>query len=263
MFRSVFRKDVRDQRRGLVGWSIGIVVTVASMAAVWPTMRDMGDLEAFLANYPEPLRKLFDIDAMTTGAGFLNTELFSIMLPAMFIIFAVGRGARLIAGEEEAGTLDILASTPMPRARLYVEKAAALIVAIVALGIVTFASTAIAAGLTDMGIATTELVAGSAAMTLLGVEFGLISFGIGAFVGRRSVAVGAGAGLAAAGYLLYIIGALVESVEPWRALSPFHQALEGGPLGGGWVAGFAWLAISGLLVGAAALPRFQRRDLAV
>ena len=40
---------------------------------------------------------------MTSGLGFLNAELFSLMLPVLFLIYAIARGARLVAGEEEAG----------------------------------------------------------------------------------------------------------------------------------------------------------------
>ena len=99
MFRNVFVKSLRDQFRGLIGWGIGSTLLVIVEVALWPSVRDIPDVEEFLSNYPEAMRDLFNIEAITTGAGFLNVELFSIILPAVFLIFAIGRGARLVAGE--------------------------------------------------------------------------------------------------------------------------------------------------------------------
>ena len=98
MEASVFTKTLRDQRRGLVGWSIGTAATVLLMAAIWPSFSDI-DIDALLAQYPKALLDAFNVRAMSTGAGYLNAELFSLMLPAIFIVFAVGRGARVLAGE--------------------------------------------------------------------------------------------------------------------------------------------------------------------
>jgi ABC-2 type transport system permease protein len=121
MFRNVFLKTLRDQRRSLVGWSIGVVILVLLEAALWPSVRDMPDLQQFLASYPEAMRKLFNLEEFGTGTGFMNAELFSALLPVLFIIFAVGRGARILAGEEEAGTLDVLLVTPVSAVRLVLQ----------------------------------------------------------------------------------------------------------------------------------------------
>ena len=91
----VLLRTLRDLRRGLIGWTLGVVSLVAVMAWVWPSMQDIPDLDALLANYPEPMRELFNIDAFSTGAGFFNAELFSLVVPILFAIFGISRGARL------------------------------------------------------------------------------------------------------------------------------------------------------------------------
>ena len=86
MLTNVFVKTLRDQRRALVGWSIGLAVLVLLEAALWPTVRNMGNLQDFIANYPEALRELFKIDQFATGNGFFNGELYSLMLPILFLV---------------------------------------------------------------------------------------------------------------------------------------------------------------------------------
>lgn len=261
MRSSIFAKDLRDQVRGLVGWSIGVVLTVGIMGAFWPSMRDMAHIEPFIEAYPEQMRELFNIDAMTSGSGFLNVELFSIMLPIIFLVFGIARGARLVAGEEEAGTLEVLASISVPRLRILAEKAAVLIVSIAALGLVVLASTVATSQMFEMGVPLGEAAAATGSMVAMGVEFGLVALAIGAFGAGRAAAIGTASALAVASYLLYIAGVFVEAAETWRIISPFQQALEGGPLGGGWRASFLWMPAVGLAVLSAVVRRFDRRDL--
>lgn len=260
MFGSVFLKTLRDQYRGLIGWAIGVTALVVVMALIWPSLREIPDLEGLLANYPEVLRELFDVEAITTGPGFLNAELFSIILPAMFLVFAIGRGARLVAGEEQAGTLEVLLTTPVPRIRILLEKAAALAVSVVVLGAVLTVSMTASAAIFGMDVPLGESAVASLAMVLLGLEHGWLALAVGAATGRRALSIAVAGAVAVAGYVLFVVGALVDSVEPWRGVSPFQQALEGGPIGGGLVIGFVWMALAAVVVLAAGVPAFHRRD---
>jgi ABC-2 type transport system permease protein len=261
MLRNAYLKSLRDQRRALVGWSIGVVLLVGLMAGIWPSFRDMPDLKQFLANYPEEFGRLFNIAAMTTAAGYLNTELFSIMLPVLFIIYGIGRGARMIAGEEEAGTLESLLVTPLSPVRLLLQQAAALATALAVLGLVLFVTTLGSSALFGMDIPVPEVAVASLSMVLLGVEHGYLALAVGAATGRRSVAVAVAAVVAVLGYVLYITGQLVDSMRAWQPVSPFHQAIHGGPIGGGLVASYGWMILAAAVFVAAALPVFNRRDI--
>ena len=52
-----------------------------------------------------------------------------------FAFFAAGMGARAIAGEEEENTMDLLLATPISRSSIVIEKACAMLVCLVCLGI--------------------------------------------------------------------------------------------------------------------------------
>jgi ABC-2 type transport system permease protein len=260
MLSTVSRQTIRSQRRGLIGWGIGTALLMASMAAFWPSVRDMPDIDRFLANYPEAMRKLFDIETMTSGRGYLNTELFSMMLPALFVIFGVGRGARLLAGEEETGLLESVLTTPVSRRRVLLGKAFALAAAMSALGAMLFVAGVATAAVAGMDTGIGEMAAACLAMVLIGVEHAWLALAVGAATGRRSVAIAAGAVVAVAGYMLFVLGRIVDAVSPWAVLSPFHQAIDGGPIGAGLPASYLWMAAGALAVLAVAVPAFDRRD---
>lgn len=262
MLRNVFTKSLRDVRRAFVGWSIGMIALVLLEAALWPSIKDMPDLSRFLESYPEPMRELFNLEDFGTGAGFMNAELFSLLLPILFIVFAVGRGARAIGGEEEAGTLDILLVTRISVTSLVLQQAAALVVMQLALGAVLFLAFLIFTTPFDLGIGVVDLTGATLAMVGLGIEFGLLALAVGAVTGRRAIAISVASVAAVGTYVLYVAGQLVSGVEPWQPISPFYQVLSGGPLGAGIPARYLWLPLVGAVLVAAAIPVFSRRDIA-
>lgn len=260
--RSVYLKSLRDHRHGLVGWSIGMGVLVLTESLIWPSFKDMPDIQKVFEQYPEYMQRLFDVESMTSGLGFINAELFTLLLPALFLVYAIGRGARLVAGEEEDGTLDVLLVTPLSSTRILLEKALALVTCVLLLGVALYAVTLACSLAIGMGIGPGDAFSGCLSMVLLGCEFGLVALGVGAATGRRSVAVAVPAALAVAAYVLYVAGLLVESVDPWQHLSPMEQALASGPLGGGLPLDFLWLALGCVVVTLATLPTLDRRDIA-
>jgi ABC-2 type transport system permease protein len=262
LLRSVYLKTMRDQRRSLTGWSIGISLLVAVEALVWPSFRDMPAMDELIEQYPDYMQDLFDIQSMTTGLGFMNAELFTLLLPALFVIHAIGRGARLIAGEEDAGTLDVLLVTPVSTERLMLSKATALFTSTALLGVLLWVVTLLSSMAFDMGISPDEAATGALAQVLLGAEFGMIALAVGAATGRRSLALGIPAALAVAAYVLHAVSLLVPEVDPWQELSPIHQALAEGPLGAGLPASYLWLVLGTGLVLAASLRLLDRRDIA-
>ena len=260
---TVYTKALYDQRRGLLGWSVGIAVMTALFVLIYPMVRDMPDLEIFLEQYPDVMGELFNIEAMTTGPGFLNAELFSLLGPALFLIYGIGRGARAVAGEEEAGTLEVLLATPISRTRMLAEKALALLTGIAVLGLVLFVTMIAFGPLVDLGLSIRYAAAAAASMTLLGAEFGLLALAVGAVTGRRGPAITVAGVAAVASYLLFALGALVEEIEPWRFLSPFQHAIGTDPILNGISAGYALAMVAvGVVAIVLGSPLLERRDIA-
>lgn len=260
MLSTVFAKSLRDQRRGLLGWGIGTALTVLLMGAIWPSFSDI-DVDAVLANYPSEFLEVFNVRAMDTGMGFLNAELFSIVLPVMFVIYAIGRGTRLLAGEEEAGTLAIVLTMPLPRVKVLLEKAAGLVVGIGVLALVLAVTVWLASLAFDMEVSLRAAVFGALTQWFIGIEFGLLAMAVAAATGRRALAIGIPSGIAAATYMGLLAAQLVDSLHWLRWLSPFHAATTGGPLGPSLPALVWTMPLVGLVALAVAAPVFHDRDL--
>ena len=149
------RRGFLDHRRALLGWCIGIVGYVALVVSIFPSIKGSADFEKLVQNYPDALKSLFGISGggdITSGAGFVDAELFSLMLPLLVLVLAIGSGARTFAGEEEAGRLELILSYPLRRRNAVLAKGSALALEIVIVCAVGFAALAVLDGPVGLGL---------------------------------------------------------------------------------------------------------------
>ena len=266
MLNSIFGKTLLDQRKALIWWSVGTILYLLMLGAFYPSIADLEEqLNELIGAYPEALMAMFGSAGgdLFSPAGFLQSQAFGWLVPLVFAIFAAAMGARAIAGEEEANTIDLLLATPTPRWRVVVEKFGAMAVSLGVLGVALLVGLAICR-LFQIDIAFGNMVAVTLSAVLLGLFFGSVALAASATSGRRGLSLGVMAGLAVATYLLYSLGGLVESLDQWLWLSPFYYYDRNQPLVKGLDLGHA-----AVLLGAAvaalgvAVVTFRRRDVAV
>jgi len=252
--------DLRERLRPTLFWALGTVFLIAVTIASYPAIRDNPELASFAEDLPDFIQALVGED-LVSPAGYLNSQVYLSMLPILLLILAVGRAASTLAGEEQEGTLELTLAHPITRTRLLVEKFAGVVAAVAVLFVATWASTWLGALAVDMDISAGALAAGTLSVCLLALAFGSITFAIGAATGRRGVALGAGAGLAAVTWLLYGIAPLLG----WDAavqLSLWDHALGADPLANGFDASGTLVLAAITLIGfAVAVVAFGRRDI--
>lgn len=254
---------LREQRRGLVLWSIAVAAVSAIYVGFWPAMGDAGDIEAFVENMPAGLVEALGYDDIATPAGYLRSTIFGLLGPALLLVFAIGTGARLIAGGEEDGTLELELTAPVSRRRVLCERVLALWLGTAVLAAaVTLVAVALGA-VVDLDVPTARVVATGLGLLLLALGFGTVALGIGAATGRRAHALAGGAGAAVAAFVLDAIGPLVGA--GWMTtVSPFSWYLEPNPLAAGLGgAGLVGLLAVPLAAAGVALVMLNRRDLMV
>jgi ABC-2 type transport system permease protein len=266
MLGSVLSKTVRDQRRSLVWWGLGLVATAAMYAAFYPSIVDnAATLTEYIESLPEAFRQAFlgaDADFVSPG-GYLNTELFGFFGPLLMLIFAIGAGARATAGEEERGSLDLLLSTPVSRRHVIVDKALATAIGGVLLSAVLWLAIVVLGPPFDLTPGLGNVAAAVTMQLLLALAFGMLALAIGAWSGRRSLAIGVASGLAAATYVVDVLAPSVEAIAWLQKLSPFYYYDHNVPVKNGLEVVDAGVLLSIAVVAfAVALIGFERRDLA-
>jgi beta-exotoxin I transport system permease protein len=264
---SVMSHALRRRRASLLWWAVGLAGLAALLALAYPTVRGNTELDSTFANLPpgvEHLLGLGDGNVLTAPAGYLDSQFYANILPLMLLVFAVGMAGWSVAGDEAAGTFELLVANPISRVRVALARLAALVALLAVLAAVSAAvliALAPGTGL-DHGLSAGRFVAATLAAALLALAFAAVAFAVGAATGRRSAALAAAAALAVAGYLVEGLAHQVPVLRPLRAANPWHWLLATDPLRYGltWQAWVPPLSATVLLIGVS-LPRLARRDL--
>ena len=266
MLNNIFLKTLRDQRRSLLYWGIGLIALAVVMALVYPMIKSMPSINQYLKELPESMKEMFGpgIIDYTSPVGYFSAELFSFMVPLLLLVFGIGYGANAIAGDEEKGTLGFLMANPVPRWRVVVDKFGALIVSMILLGFLFWAGLAICVLGMNIDISLLKLAEATLGAVLLALVFAALAFLLGSIKGSKGMSMGIASGLAVLTYLLNTMGGLVNGLKDYRFLSPFYHYMEPDTLANG-LSPVHILILLGLVVVffAFSIPAFNRRDIAV
>ena len=263
LLRSVFLKTLRDASGGMLGWGISLGILGGAYLALYPAFKESLRLDELLNRLP-PVARVFIGESVSFGTpeGFLSLALLT-YLPVLLAVYAVIQGASLIANEENGDTLDLLLSQPVPRWRVVVEKAGAMVVgqlvvaAIIVLGLaLSWRATGIA--LSDGRVAEAVLNAVPPALVM-----GSLAFAVTCLLSGGRFAGGLAAAVTVGSYFVNNLAQMVDWLEPFRSFSVFYYYDRSRPLTSGVDAGSVALLLSvalGLFL--VAVVVFQRRDIA-
>lgn len=257
----IFTKTLRDQRRAISAWTIGIAAVSVMYMSFYPQYRDDPDLAGSVESGVTTALGMTDF---ASGAGYMQATIYSILIPLLLLIFAIGFGARAIAGEEETGTLDLYLAHPISKRKLVLERFGALCAVVFGFGVLVWADVSLLARALDMGVGLDRVAAASLGLALLAICFGTLALAVGGATGQRGLTLGITAAVAVFSYLLNMLAPQLDAIGGLTRLSPFHYYLDGDPLR----TGFNWLHISVLVaiplaLLAVTLTMFGRRDINV
>jgi ABC-2 type transport system permease protein len=259
--RSVFLKTLRDYRIPILGWGIGMGLVVVSPMASVATFLTTPQAREQLVSLAAGFAWNADVVAVDTIGGYATFKIgVFIFLIAVWPLLAA---SRMLRGEEERGSMDVLLSLPRPRWRVALEKLGALWSALLATGVL-IGFLAFAGGKkfgADFGLGDALLFGLN--LALLCAVIGGVALLISQFTHERGPAAGWTAGL----LLVFIVLDMVHRVIPdagWISrLSPIYYYNLSKPLvpSYGVNAGAMLLMLSlALLLSGTAIWLFVRRD---
>ena len=197
---------------------------VALLAAIFPSIKGSPQFSDLLQQYPDAVKSLFGLSGgvdIARGAGFIDAELFSLMLPLLAIVLAIGSGARTLAGEEDAGRLELILAYPLRRRSAVLAKGAAVGLELAVFCVAAFAALALASLVFGLDLPFGRLAAGMLGIGLLALLHGWLALAVGAAWPSRALAIGIPAALAAAAYLVGGLHDLASWLDPLRFASSF------------------------------------------
>ncbi len=260
-FTSVFLKTLRDFRIAILGWGTGMGLLIYAVLSAFPALVETAAARASLVSLSASFTWIAEPIAVDTPGGYATFKYgFTILLMALWPLLV---GSRMLRGEEERGSLDVLLSVPRGRVRVALEKLAAMWTALLAMGLLigllAFAggkSVSAAIGLGD------ALLFGLNLALICGV-FGGIALLLSQFTQERGSAAGVTGGLLLLSIVLDMVHRVIPDTEWVSRLSPVYYYNLSKPLIPGYGANpgaLLVLLVLNILLCGAALALFVRRD---
>ena len=174
MQTDISRLDLGTRSRAVFGYTIGVALYALVIVALYPSFEHSTSLDNLTKDSPTMAALFGATGSLTSPAGWLNVNLYANIFPLLILLATIGYGASCLAGQDEEGTLAMIATLPIPRRRITLEKVLAM--AIQAALIVVVVTSVIAFGhLFDIAVNAAYLWGTSLGVLLLGIDLGLIA----------------------------------------------------------------------------------------
>jgi beta-exotoxin I transport system permease protein len=261
MRTEIARLDVSIRRRSLSGYSLGMAVYTLVVVGLYPAFKDSTSLDKLIKD-DATISALFGVTGtISSSGGWLDGNLYANFLPLLMLLLTIGYGAASLAGQDEDGTLCLIATLPVRRATIVLEKTAAMALQAAVLAAAVAVCVVIGRSF-DLTVTVANVASISATTLLLGLDFGLVAMAIGARTGSRATALGAATTLAAASYLVGSLATVVSWIHPARYASLFYWSVGNDQITRGvGLEDYAVLIAVGLCALGAATIAFRRADL--
>jgi len=261
MHADIARLDLRLRRRSLLGYAAGMALYTLIIVALYPQFKNSVSLDQITKNGSAVAALFGATGSLTSPSGWLDTNIYVNFLPLIMLLITIGYGASCIAGQDEDGTLCLATALPIPRRTILFQKTLTLAIQAVLVGLATMACVLAGRGF-DLNVSVANLAGITLGVVLLGVDFGLLAVALGCWTGRRGIALGIPATVAAASYLISSLAPVVAWIRPARYASLFYWSVGNAQLSTGLTgASTAVLAFTGVTLLCAAAVALSRLDL--
>jgi len=132
-FKSIFLKTLRDYRIAILGWGVGMGLVIVSPMASVAELISTPQQRTALATLAAQFAWNADPVAADTIGGYATFKIGIFVF--LICVWPLLAGSRMLRGEEDRGSLDVLLSAPRPRWRVAIEKTAAMWTALLLMGV--------------------------------------------------------------------------------------------------------------------------------
>lgn len=244
----LLHRGLSAQRRGALVWSIALFILTSSVLAVWPSMSESGSLESLVSGMSPELITALGLEALASPAGFLNGNLYALLLPLLFPILGIMHMNALTAGDEDAGRMELLLALPVSRVNVYLSRFISVVIVLAAVTLLIGATVGFGAPALDMELDTEGVAAANLSMFLLALFHAALALALAGLGMRAGIVLAGSFGVLTLGYLTYALLPMIESLDRFVAVSPWHWALGERPLENGFDGKGIVLLIGGSIV---------------
>jgi ABC-2 type transport system permease protein len=262
LFRNIYLKTLRDYRIAILGWGLGIGLLIFVVLSSFPSLIETPEARASLVSLGPSFAWIAEPLKIDTPGGYATFKYgFTVLIMALWPLLAC---SRMLRGDEERGSMDVLLTMPRGRGRVALEKLAAMWTALLLMGVLIGLLTYAGGMRVNADFSFGDALLSGLNLALVCGVFGSIALLISQFAQERGTAAGLTGGLLLIFIVLDMVHRVIPNTEWISRFSPVYYYNLNKPL----VPGFGinpgallvLIALSIILSGVA-IWLFVRRDI--
>jgi ABC-2 type transport system permease protein len=185
--------------------------------------QDAAELERTFENIPDAaLQLLGGSSDFFSPIGYINSQIYFIMLPLLLGIVAIGQGSNILMKEEQDKTIEGLLARPVSRSKLLFSKALSAITILSIITIVTHISILLISKIVDLEVSVSAMTQATFVCYLMCLSFGSIAFLLTATGKAKGASLGIATFIAFGGYIVASLAGTVSWLSTPSKLFPFN-----------------------------------------
>lgn len=221
---SIIKWTMKLRKTSTLWWSFAMAMFIFINMIFYPSFKnDAEELQKSFENLPDAaLQFIGGSSDFFSPVGFMNSQVYFIMLPMILGILAIALGSGLIAREELDKTIEGLLARPISRTKLLASKAFAGIGILTIVSLVGLITVMITSKLVDLEISSTNLVLATFVCFLMTLTFGAVAYLLTATGKAKSASIGVATFFALGGYIIGSLAGTITWLSGPSKLFPFH-----------------------------------------
>lgn len=265
---ALINKELYQRRWALFGYSFAAISFLLLYILIYPSFQsEMAKFNQLLEAYPKALLQAFNIEQLqlSTFEGYISAEHFSFVWPLMAIFLSMSLAGVAFAGEVEKGTMAFLLSQPISRARIFIAKYLAAVLAILLFVVLSVVAIIPLAGIQNISVNAGNILKTAAISLLFAWAIYALSAMVSSVTSERSKSYFAVGGLLLIMYVANVVSGLVSGLDWLKFVSFFHYFQPAKILSGEAIAfsSYAVFVLTIILSFGIGLVIFLRRDMSV
>ena len=262
LFRNIYLKTLRDYRIAILGWGIGIGLLIYVVLASFPSLVTTPQARASLVSLGPSFAWIAEPIKIDTAGGYATFKYgFTVLVMALWPLLA---SSRMLRGEEDRGSMDVLLSLPRGRGRVALAKLAAIWTALLLMGLLIGLLTFAGGMRVNAGFSLGDALLSGLNLALICGVFGSLALLISQFTQERGTAAGLTGGLLLIFIVLDMVHRVIPNTEWVSRLSPIYYYNLNKPLVPGYginVGALLILLALSIILSGASIWLYVRRDI--
>ena len=261
MLRTVWSKTLWELRGGILEWGIGLAVLIFLHFPYYASL-SLRTRRATL-QYAQNFRFLGEPVALLSPGGYATWHTLG-LIPVILGIWTILVGSRLVRGEEERGSLNVVLATPLLRVSILAQKILALFTAILVISLLFALGVVIGEASAGIHVDIAGALLAGLNIGFTAFLFGMLALLLSQLLLHRASAAGIASALMVFSYLLNSLGRVVEHGEWIQRLSPLYYYDASKPListYGTNAGAMVFLLALGVICASVSFPLFMTRDI--